>query len=150
MREETPPPSLAEPTFPLNLADWVAMPVLLALGLAAQIALAGGRVTLRSPLWTDEIISEWLGTDPSLRHMVGALRAGIDTNTPAFHLLLRATTAVVRHLERDRSPVGSFALFASLGPLGSLSDDSARILPSSSSDDDGSRLVAPSCSQVCF
>jgi hypothetical protein len=77
----------------LDLTDWAMVPVLLAVGLAGQIALTGGRAILYSPLWMDDIIAEVLATDPSLGHMAGALKAGFDTNPPGFHLLLRIVMA---------------------------------------------------------
>src|SRR5271157_1482305 len=92
-KEGTPPTASAHPVSPLNIVDWVAVPILLGSGLAAQIIMTGAQVSLRAPFWMDEIASELLGTDPSFRHMVRALTAGVDANPPAFVLLLRVVTA---------------------------------------------------------
>lgn len=60
--------------------------------IAVQLWLVRAGSLLYADFWTDEIFTFHLVTDPSLGHFLQAMRAGVDTQTPGYHLLLRLFT----------------------------------------------------------
>jgi uncharacterized membrane protein len=63
--------------------------------LAALIVLAVLGVTIATPtaltrpFWLDETLTFLIASDPSVEHALAALSAGVDTNPPGLHLLMR-------------------------------------------------------------
>lgn len=43
----------------------------------------------KKPLWYDEVLTRTLLTDPSMRHMLGAMAAGAEAAPPFYHFLAR-------------------------------------------------------------
>ncbi len=76
--------------------DWrTAAPDVVLVGAAIAVLLATSVWTShRKAMWFDEIVTFRLVTDPSLRHMLGAITAGADSAPPLYHLLARAWVAV--------------------------------------------------------
>jgi uncharacterized membrane protein len=45
--------------------------------------------------WLDEYLTSLIVRDPSVTHSISAVRGGVDTNPPVYHLLLRGFYAIV-------------------------------------------------------
>lgn len=69
--------------------------VFLAIVMAVQIALSAPKLLLGRYFWQDEQFTYFIASDPSLEHMLKAVREGADTNPPIFHLLVRGFAKVV-------------------------------------------------------
>jgi hypothetical protein len=67
----------------------------LAAVMAVQVALSMPKLLLGRGFWQDEQFTHFIASDPSLRHLLHAVREGADTNPPVFHLLVREFAAVV-------------------------------------------------------
>ncbi len=63
--------------------------------MAIQIALSSPKLLLARPFWQDEQLTHFIASDPSLSHLLQAVRQGADTNPPIFHLLVRGFAVVV-------------------------------------------------------
>jgi hypothetical protein len=73
-----------------TIEDWVGISIA-ALALATLCLLE----STRNPyFWFDELATAALVSDPSLIHMVGAIRAGAEINPPLYEIALRAWTAI--------------------------------------------------------
>ncbi len=81
--------------------------ILFALGLAAvmvgQIFINKPKVLFDGPLELDECLTHWIVSDPNISHSVDAVRHGVDTNPPVYHLILRLVWMAVHPLAPDAS-----------------------------------------------
>jgi len=94
------------------LGEAALMTVLLGAIVVGQLVASKSTYLLRRNLWLDEIITEMLLVDPDVRHSLRAIIGGLDTNPPAYHLLLRPFRKIIGR----RAEVGlrSFSLLAAL------------------------------------
>ena len=76
-------------------AETALVSLLLGAILFAQLALSRSFTLLTRQFWLDEIITFTLVSDRSVVHSLRAIIGGLDTNPPAYHLLLRAFTKLV-------------------------------------------------------
>lgn len=83
-------------------AETIFISIVVAGILTAQIIASGSGFLLRRRLGLDEIITDLLVADPDLRHSLRAIVGGLDTNPPAYHLLLRT----LRRLVPVRAEIG--------------------------------------------
>jgi hypothetical protein len=77
------------------LGETALVTALLGAVLAAQLTFSRTLSLLRRRFWLDEIVTEKLVSDPDLAHSLRAIANGLDTNPPAYHLLLRAFRRLV-------------------------------------------------------
>jgi hypothetical protein len=91
--------------------------VLVALGLAvfltSQIALARPKALYNGPLWLDEYLTDLVVRDPSISHSIDAVRHGVDTNPPVYHLVLRSWLKLTAPIFRD-SPRAAMRAFSTI------------------------------------
>ncbi len=94
------------------LGEAVLMTVLLVAILVTQLVACKSTYLLTRNLSLDEIITEMLVVDPNVRHSLRAIIGGLDTNPPAYHLLLRP----FRLLIARRTEIGLriFSVFAAI------------------------------------
>jgi Na+-transporting methylmalonyl-CoA/oxaloacetate decarboxylase gamma subunit len=92
-------PDVAPPIAPAPLADrprrsvGIIEIILIALGLAAlmagELALCKPKAIFNGPFILDETLTDSIVRDPSIPHSIAAVRHGVDTNPPIYHLILR-------------------------------------------------------------
>jgi hypothetical protein len=67
--------------------------LIVAVGLAAvmlaELAASGPRMVMDGPFWLDECLTDQIVRDPSIGHSIEAIRHGVDTNPPVYHLIAR-------------------------------------------------------------
>jgi len=91
--------------------------MLLALGLAAliagELAICKPRIIYDGPFVLDECLTDSIVRDPSIAHSIAAVRHGVDTNPPVFHLIERGFWALCHPLFHD-SPRVALRAFATI------------------------------------
>jgi hypothetical protein len=91
--------------------------LLIALGLAAlmaaEIAACKPRLIFDGPFVLDERLTDLIVRDPSISHSIDAVRHGVDTNPPVFHLIDRAFWMGTHSLFHD-SPRVTLRAFSTL------------------------------------
>ncbi|HEX4123256.1 MAG TPA: glycosyltransferase family 39 protein [Tepidisphaeraceae bacterium] len=79
--------------------------LLVAVGLAAlmagELAVCKPRLVMDGPFWLDECLTAQIVLDPSIGHSIAAIRHGVDTNPPVYHLIARGYWKVFGRLFRD-------------------------------------------------
>jgi hypothetical protein len=93
--------------------------VLFAIGFLAFFSLlvtcANAQILFTRRFWLDEYLTCLIVTDPSITHALAAVKDGVDTNPPVYHMLLRAFWKIIGgHPER------TFRLFSGLCVCGAL------------------------------
>src|SRR5215472_12728626 len=83
--------------------------------IGAQLAVSKSLTLFNRYLWLDEIVTHVLVRDPNLGRSTRAVASGLDTNPPAYHLLLRAFLKLTR--ADDEIAMRSFALLATIAAL---------------------------------
>jgi len=76
-------------------AETIFMSVAASAILVAQLVASGSTFLLKRRLGLDEIITEMLVLDPDVKRSLRAITGGLDTNPPAYHLLLRMLRPIV-------------------------------------------------------
>jgi uncharacterized membrane protein len=71
------------------------MAMALAALFGAVIYAAHADILFTRHFWLDEYLTSLIVRDPSVTHAIAAVRGGVDTNPPVYHLLLRAFYAIV-------------------------------------------------------
>jgi hypothetical protein len=94
------------------LAEAVVVTVLLGAILAAQLVASRSTSLLARNLSLDEVITEMLVVDPDARRSLGAIIGGLDTNPPAYHLLLRPWRRIIAR--RAEMSLRLFSLLSAL------------------------------------
>jgi len=61
----------------------------------AMVYLTDSTIMFTRRFWLDEYLTSLIVRDPSISHSIAAVKSGVDTNPPTYHLLLRAFYAVV-------------------------------------------------------
>jgi hypothetical protein len=80
--------------------------------LLLQVRLAQATSLFARHFWLDEFYTQTLVADPSIRHAMRALAAGVETHPPALYLSLRAFTALIART--DEVALRSFAFLAAV------------------------------------
>lgn len=88
--------------------------LLLALGLAvlmaAETAVNKPKIIYAGPFGLDECVTDSIVRDPSIVHSIQAVRHGVDTNPPTYHLIARAFWMLFHPLFHDSPTVTLRAL----------------------------------------
>ncbi len=56
--------------------------------ISAVVLLSGAQSRLSHPMWLDECFAALLANDQSFRHMLSAIRGGVENNPPTFYVVL--------------------------------------------------------------
>jgi hypothetical protein len=87
----------------------------LAVVLLTELALSKSFWLFSRNLWLDEIVTLVLVSDRSVLHSLTAIAGGVDTNPPAYHLLLRVFRLMVGH--GGEATLRTFSLLSVLAAL---------------------------------
>ena len=98
------PPITAAPR-PLRIGEFLLLAIGLALIMAAEIAASKPRLIYDGPFMLDERLTDLIARDPSIAHSISAVKHGVDTNPPVFHLIDRAFWMAFHPLFHDDSRI---------------------------------------------
>jgi hypothetical protein len=83
--------------------------------IVSQLAIARSFYLFRRAFWLDELVTYTLVSDRDIAHSLRAIAGGLDTNPPAYHLILRA----LRSLNGDAG-IRSLRCFSFLSVMAAL------------------------------
>jgi hypothetical protein len=91
------PPVVANPKR-LGLLELLLVTIGLGLLMAGEIAVNKPRLIFDGPFILDERLTDLIVRDPSISHSIYAVKHGVDTNPPVYHLILRGFWMAVHPL----------------------------------------------------
>ena len=89
-----------------SYGELLAIALLIVFAMTIEIIACKPRVLLDGPFWLDECITDQIVEDPSLAHAMGAVRHGVDTNPPVFHVIDRVLWRIERAIGIHSPRVG--------------------------------------------
>ena len=92
-----------------------------------QLILTRSCSLFRRYFWMDEIVTDSLVRDESVRHSIAAIVGGLDTNPPTYHLIARAFLRLT--CRSGEVALRSLALLAALAALLGIYLDLRRVYP---------------------
>jgi hypothetical protein len=85
----------------MGLLELLIVAVGLAALMLAELAVCKPRIVMDGPFWLDECLTNQIVQDPSIGHSIQAIRHGVDTNPPVYHLIARGYWKVFGRVFRD-------------------------------------------------